>query len=129
MREGLKMAEAVEAIVALDPTPPLDPRGGGRGGGKAEAAGAGGPLLLSPASSLTPAEAYCEAIRPLQVDNVPGLASLGHTYATQAAGESVHPRSRIARLARELSSLPQMLPTDQGSSIFVRADEENCTLW
>lgn len=72
---------------------------------------------------------YCELLQPMQVEYMPDLKAVNHSYAHFASVESVQPKARMSRLAKEIAGLQQLLPLNECSSVFVRVDEENVTLW
>lgn len=53
----------------------------------------------------------------------------GHSYASKIAAEGVAPRSRQARIGKELAGLAASLPITLSSSVFVRVDQTHMTLW
>lgn len=53
----------------------------------------------------------------------------GHSYASKVASEGVAPRSRQARIGKELAGLAASLPITLSSSVFVRVDQTHMTLW
>ena len=53
----------------------------------------------------------------------------GHSYANKVASEGVAPRSRQARIGKELAGLAASLPLTLSSSVFVRVDQTHMTLW
>jgi hypothetical protein len=59
------------------------------------------------------------------------VADLGmeSKYKRQAQSEGAQPRQRMVRLAKEVASLNMDLPLNPSSSVFVRIDEQNMTLW
>jgi baculoviral IAP repeat-containing protein 6 (apollon) len=72
---------------------------------------------------------YVSAMAPFRVAIVPGVAT-NHQYSGAASGESrAPPKARARRVGRELASCESDLPVSTSSSIFVAADEANCTLW
>jgi len=117
MEGGLRLAdlvrEVVEALAAALPA-----------GQAHRQAAAGGP-----STSSSDASSYVAVLKPLQVLYNPGLKDLNHKYKSSATSENVQPKARMVRLAKELSGLPQLLPLMEASSMFVRVDEENVTLW
>ncbi|KAG1660587.1 hypothetical protein FOA52_003018 [Chlamydomonas sp. UWO 241] len=145
MLGGLRLALHVQTVVSLLP-PPITAAaaaaaardaaaaagGSGRGGASRTGTGAGGGGAgagdgagTSRASS---SEEYCDALRPLQVVDVADLRNMSHAYASTTSTE-VQPKARMSRLAKELAGLQQLLPLSECSSIIVRVDEENVTLW
>lgn len=52
-----------------------------------------------------------------------------HTYASSASAEGTQPRPRLVRVGKEVASLNVDLPLNPSSSVFVRVDEQNMTLW
>ena len=52
-----------------------------------------------------------------------------HYYKQQASSEHSQQRARTMRCMREFCSLGGDLPCTPSSSIFVRADQGNITLW
>lgn len=61
------------------------------------------------------------------------VADLGvernHKYARLASAEGTQPRPRLVRVGKEVASLNVDLPLNPSSSVFVRVDEQNMTLW
>ena len=55
--------------------------------------------------------------------------STGHSYASKVGVEGVAPRSRQARIGKELAGLAASLPINLSSSVFVRVDQTHMTLW
>lgn len=53
----------------------------------------------------------------------------GHSSANKVASEGVAPRSRQARIGKELAGLAASLPLTPSSSVFVRVDQTHMTLW
>lgn len=52
-----------------------------------------------------------------------------HSYAAKVTSEGVAPRSRQARIGKELAGLAASLPITLSSSVFVRVDQSHMTLW
>lgn len=50
-------------------------------------------------------------------------------YSKAAGSEGAQPRQRMVRLGKEVASLNNDLPLNPSSSVFVRVDEQNMTLW
>lgn len=77
----------------------------------------------------------CEPARHTELDA--GAAQLGflegiagdHKHREKARAEGAHPRPRTVRLGKEIASLTSDLPLSPTSSVFVRVDEQNVTLW
>ncbi|KAG2424400.1 hypothetical protein HXX76_014609 [Chlamydomonas incerta] len=101
-------------------------------GAGASTSGAGGAAAAGPedarAAENAANAAYVAALKPLQVDAVPGLGR-HHHYATNARGEPANPRPRAVRLAKEVASLESLLPLSAAGSVFVRVDEGCVQLW
>ncbi|GAX75755.1 hypothetical protein CEUSTIGMA_g3198.t1 [Chlamydomonas eustigma] len=74
-------------------------------------------------------QSYCQVLQSMQVEYVQDLKQQNHAYAIEASAEGVQPKARMSKLARELAGLQQLLPLNEHSSIFVRVDENNVTLW
>lgn len=55
--------------------------------------------------------------------------NVGHSYTAKVSLEGVAPRSRQARIGKELAGLAASLPTTLSSSVFVRVDQTHMTLW
>lgn len=53
----------------------------------------------------------------------------GHLFAGESLRESLSPKERMVRLAREMAGLQSLLPVNRSSSILVRVDENKLTLW
>ena len=66
------------------------------------------------------------SVRQVEFDD--GL-NTGHSYASKVASEGVAPRSRQARIGKELAGLAASLPITLSSSVFVRVDQTHMTLW
>lgn len=64
----------------------------------------------------------------LQLGFVANLAKESK-YAKSPSSEGAHPRQRMVRLGKEVASLNNDLPLNPSSSVFVRVDEQNMTLW
>lgn len=52
-----------------------------------------------------------------------------HKYAKAAGSEGAQPRPRMVRVGKEVAGLNMDLPLNPSSSVFVRVDEQNMTLW
>jgi len=118
MRLALLTSEVAAAAAVLAPP----------GSEQADASAA-----LASTSNLSASEleaVYCDTLRPLQVEEVGGLAGEGsHTYGAEARRESVAPADRVTRLGREISGLMKDLPLSSSSSVFVRVDDERMMVW
>ncbi len=64
----------------------------------------------------------------LQVDLADNVAS-GHCYKDKAGHEGAAPRSRQARVGKELAGMAADLPLNVSSSVFLRVDEKQMMLW
>ena len=64
----------------------------------------------------------------VQLGFLEGIAS-DHKHREKPRMEGAHPRPRTVRLGKEIASLPTDLPLSPTSSVFVRVDEQNVTLW
>ena len=63
-----------------------------------------------------------------QLGFLEGIAD-DHKYKSKARTEGATPRSRTVRLGKEIAGLNSDLPLNPTSSVFVRVDEQNVTLW
>ena len=63
-----------------------------------------------------------------QLGFLEGIAS-DHKYREKPRTEGAQPRPRTVRLGKEIASLSADLPLSPTSSVFVRVDEQNATLW
>lgn len=52
-----------------------------------------------------------------------------HKYSKAAGSEGAQPRPRMVRVGKEVAGLNMDLPLNPSSSVFVRIDEQNMTLW
>lgn len=73
------------------------------------------------------ADVYVNTMRPLQVAFVDSLPF--HTYGKEPDKEKNKPKERVKRLTKEIGSLKVDLPLNESSSVFVRVEETNITLW
>eukprot|EP00210_Caulerpa_lentillifera_P002804 g2678.t1 len=73
-------------------------------------------------------DTYEERMKQYQVDFCEDLV-VGHVYESWAGREETFPKDRLVRLGREISGLKSLLPLNRSSSIFVRIDEQNQTIW
>ena len=64
----------------------------------------------------------------LQVDLADNVAG-GHCYKDKAGQEGAAPRSRQARVGKELAGMAADLPLNVSSSVFLRVDEKQMMLW
>lgn len=64
----------------------------------------------------------------LQVDLADSVAG-GHCYKDKAGQEGAAPRSRQARVGKELAGMAADLPLNVSSSVFLRVDEKQMMLW
>ena len=64
----------------------------------------------------------------LQVDLADNVAG-GHSYKDKAGQEGAAPRSRQARVGKELAGMAADLPLNVSSSVFLRVDEKQMMLW
>ena len=64
----------------------------------------------------------------LQVDLADNVAG-GHAYKDKAGQEGAAPRSRQARVGKELAGMAADLPLNVSSSVFLRVDEKQMMLW
>jgi len=55
--------------------------------------------------------------------------SADHKYKEKLKLEGAQPRQRTVRLGKEIAGLNNDLPLNPTSSVFVRVDEQNVTLW
>ena len=55
--------------------------------------------------------------------------TIDHKYREKTRAEGAQPRPRTVRLGKEIASLSADLPLSPTSSVFVRVDEQNATLW
>lgn len=58
-------------------------------------------------------------------DNV----AAGHSFKNRVGGEGAAPRSRQARVGKELAGMAADLPLNVSSSVFLRVDETHMMLW
>ena len=58
-------------------------------------------------------------------DNV----AAGHSFKEKASSEGAAPRSRQARVGKELAGMVADLPLNVSSSVFLRVDEQHMMLW
>ena len=63
-----------------------------------------------------------------QLGFIEGIAG-DHKYKERANQEGARPRPRTVRLGKEIAGLNNDLPLAPASSVFVRVDEQNATLW
>ena len=77
----------------------------------------------------------CEQARHAELDAdavqlgfLEGIAS-DHKHREKSRTEGAQPRPRTVRLGKEIASLTSDLPLSPTSSLFVRVDEQNATLW
>ncbi|KAL0054327.1 hypothetical protein WJX82_007206 [Trebouxia sp. C0006] len=63
-----------------------------------------------------------------QVDLADSVAG-GHCYKDKAGQEGAAPRSRQARVGKELAGMAADLPLNVSSSVFLRVDEKQMMLW
>ncbi|CAL8462440.1 g1973 [Coccomyxa elongata] len=74
--------------------------------------------------------AYIETMRLMQLGFTANLATeKNHKYAKAAGSEGAQPRPRMVRVGKEVAGLNMDLPLNPSSSVFVRIDEQNMTLW
>ena len=78
---------------------------------------------------------HCERARHAELDAdvaqlgfLEGIAS-DHKYREKPRAEGARPRPRTVRLGKEIAGLSADLPLSPTSSVFVRVDEQNATLW
>lgn len=64
----------------------------------------------------------------MQVDMSDTVAN-SHCFQNTAAAEGAVPRSRQARVGKELAGMAVDLPLNVSSSVFLRVDEEHMMLW
>ncbi len=64
----------------------------------------------------------------LQVDLADNVAA-GHIYMDKTKQEGAAPRSRQARVGKELAGMAADLPLNVSSSVFLRVDEKHMMLW
>ena len=64
----------------------------------------------------------------LQVDLADNVAD-GHCYKDKVGHEGAAPRSRQARVGKELAGMAADLPLNVSSSVFLRVDEKQMMLW
>lgn len=55
--------------------------------------------------------------------------SANHKYKEKVKAEGAQPRPRTVRLGKEIAGLNNDLPLNPTSSVFVRVDEQNSSLW
>jgi len=121
------------AAVAPPPPPPAPGRLSRSRAAAAVVRALGGGGAAAAAQPVQPAAAdletaYCEHMKRYQMDTWSQLAS-NHLFRSSSAAEGVRPRPRMVRVGKELASLTVDLPLNYSSSVFVRVDEENLTLW
>ena len=63
-----------------------------------------------------------------QLGFLEGIAA-DHKYRERVKVEGARPRARTVRLGKEIAGLNSDLPLAPASSVFVRVDEQNTTLW
>ena len=63
-----------------------------------------------------------------QLGFLEGIAD-DHKYRDSANREGARPRPRTVRLGKEIAGLNSDLPLNPTSSVFVRVDEQNVTVW
>ena len=64
----------------------------------------------------------------MQVDLTDNVAA-GHIYKEKTGHEGAAPRSRQARVGKELAGMTADLPLNVSSSVFLRVDEKQMMLW
>ena len=58
-----------------------------------------------------------------------GNVAAGHSFKDKVGGEGAAPRSRQARVGKELAGMAVDLPLNVSSSVFLRVDETHMMLW
>ncbi len=64
----------------------------------------------------------------MQLGFLEGISS-DHKHKERVKAEGAQPRPRTVRLGKEIAGLNNDLPLNPTSSVFVRVDEQNCSLW